>query len=131
MAPCAGRPYNHLMEDIQSRDLIATIKADLIAAMKAKEALDVSALRSLLARISNAEAVPAAQTTIETTSRIAGAGSGVGSTEAPRKQLSITEIREIIQDEIQEMQAARQQLDESSAYAVELSHKTDILLKYR
>ncbi|HVQ43942.1 MAG TPA: hypothetical protein VMT30_03165 [Candidatus Saccharimonadia bacterium] len=117
------------MEDAQAHKLTTKIKANMIAATKARKSVEVSALRSLLARISNAEAVPADQSHIASSS-IAGASVGVGSTEAPRKQLSYMDVQEIIQAEIQEIQAAKQRLDGSSDYVAELDQKIVIVSAY-
>jgi hypothetical protein len=103
----------------------------MVGAMKGRKSVEVSALRSLLARISNAEAVPVPDQTHMAPGPIAGAGFGVGSTEVPRKQLSYADIQAVIQDEIQEAQAAKQQLDGSSAYAIELNQKIAILQAYQ
>ncbi len=123
--------YNGAMEDTQAHELVVRIKADMVRAMKDRKGIEVSASRSLLASISNAEVVPAPNQTHVTSDHIAGASAGVGSTEVPRKQLSYTDLQVIIEDEIQEIQAAKEQLDESSDYAIELDQKIAMLRGYQ
>jgi uncharacterized protein YqeY len=76
------------------------MKADLINAMKSREHLKVATLRSVLAALDNAEAVPVSgQRTV--------AEPVIGqSHEVPRKVLSEEEITQIIQREIDERKAA-------------------------
>ena len=81
--------------------LRAALRRDLVSAMKAREAESVAALRTAIAAIDNAEAVPAEGTRQATTSRhFAGARAGVGATEAARRELSGGDIRAILDDQI-------------------------------
>ena len=83
------------------RALRAALRRDLVSAMKAREAQAVSALRTAIAAIDNAEAVPAAEASQPTTStHFAGARAGVGATEAARRELSDGDIRAILGDQI-------------------------------
>jgi uncharacterized protein len=95
--------------------------------MKNRELTKLSALRSLLARLHNAESVTRPDDAPETGGPIAGATAGVGSTEAPRKQLTLTEVQAIIQAEIQEIETTLRQLNESSEYAAELREKLVVI----
>jgi hypothetical protein len=73
-------------------DLPARLRLALRTALKARDATAVSALRSALSAISNAEAidpVPAASTGHP---HIAGAAGGLGAGEAPRRHLTQTQI---------------------------------------
>jgi uncharacterized protein len=117
------------MQDTRAHELVTRIKTDLVVAMKKRATTEVSALRALLARISNAEAVPPPDKSPIASSRVAAAG--VGSTEMPRKQLSYTDLQAVIQAEINEIQTAKQQLPETDPYAIELNQKLAILQSYQ
>lgn len=79
------------------------LRAALKDAMKGRERDAVTALRSALAAIDNAEAVDASPTKLETTSEhVAGASIGAGSAEAMRRELSEVEIRAILEREMSE-----------------------------
>lgn len=82
------------------------LRADLLEARKTKDTAHMQTLKSLIARVDNAEAIPTAQTGVEVDNQFfAGAKSGLGSTEAERKVLSMQDIRDIIASEIAEIEA--------------------------
>jgi uncharacterized protein len=88
------------------------LRADLLAAMKAKDRGAVAAIRSALSAIANAEAVPApAPTTGD--GPIAGAVSGVAATDAPRRDLSDDQVRRILRAEITEREHEANAYDEA------------------
>ncbi len=74
--------------------------------MKARDAAAVSALRSALAAIDNAESVDAPSVGKKYSGPIAGAVSGLGAAEAPRRELSEDEIEDIVRAEVAERRAA-------------------------
>ena len=76
------------------------MKIDLMNAMKAREQLKVATLRSVLAALDNAEAVPAVERP-RLTAPVIGQ-----SQEVPRRVLSEEDIRTIIQREADERNAA-------------------------
>jgi hypothetical protein len=81
--------------------LRAALRAGLITALKARDADALAALRTAIAAIDNAQAVPAPGTKPSATSaHVAGARSGPGSTEAARQQLSLSELRQILLGQI-------------------------------
>jgi hypothetical protein len=83
--------------------LRAALRQGLTAALKARDSDAVAALRTTIAAIDNAEAVPALDTSPPATSvHIAGSRSGPGSTEAARRQLSASELGDILRGEIAE-----------------------------
>jgi hypothetical protein len=87
--------------DTAPQALRDALRRDLSSAMKAREPDAVSALRTAIAAIDNAEAVPAPETGPATTSsHIAGARAGVGAAEAARRQLSAGQQRAILRDQI-------------------------------
>ena len=102
--------------------LITQIQQDMRQAMKRKDLLAVNTLRSVLARIHNAEAVPQRNET--------NLSVGVGSTEAARKQLSEHDIQSIIIDELEEINTTFHALDPHSEYAAELQKKAGIVQTY-
>jgi uncharacterized protein YqeY len=77
-------------------------------AMLGKDVVAASALRSALAALGNAEAVPPDQLPAAGIGRtpIAGALAGLGAGEAARRNLSAADIAEIVRTEITERQVA-------------------------
>lgn len=76
------------------------MKADLTQAMKARDSLAVTTLRSVLGAIDNAEAIPVTEAKIPVEPVIGK------SNEAPRKLLTAADIRQILQHEIEDRRAA-------------------------
>jgi uncharacterized protein len=77
------------------------LRRDLTSAMKAREPDAVSALRTAIAAIDNAEAVPAPDGNQASTSgHIAGARVGVGAAEAARRDLSASQQQAILRDQV-------------------------------
>ena len=85
--------------------LRAALRHGLVTALKARDTDALAALRTTIAAIDNAEAVPVPvpDTSRSATSvHIAGSRSGPGSTEAARRQLSASELRDILAGQITE-----------------------------
>ena len=79
------------------------LRLGLTAAMKARDRDALAALRTAIAAIDNAEAFPAPDAALPTTSaHIAGARSGLGSAEAARRELSASELRDILRGQVSE-----------------------------
>jgi uncharacterized protein YqeY len=77
------------------------LRRDLARAMKAREPDAIAALRTAIAAIDNAEAVPAPATGPATTSaHFAGARAGVGAAEAARRDLTDSQQRAILRDQV-------------------------------
>lgn len=74
------------------------MREDLRAAMKARDAVRTSALRTALAAIDNAEAVPAEtrHARTEASEHVAGATAGLGSAEVARRRLDDAETAAIV-----------------------------------
>ncbi len=103
--------------------------------MKARRPEAVSALRSALAAVDNAEAVEDDGGPVEETSaHVAGAREGVGSTEARRRALSDDDLRAILRAEVEERvadadryeaagqaEAARRRRDEAAVIGAHLA----------
>jgi hypothetical protein len=108
----------------------ARLRLALRAALKAKDAVAVSALRSVLAAISNAEAVPPNPGTAPAASQhVAGGAAGLGSAEAERKILSRQETARIVEDEVAERQSAARQYEAAghSERAGRLRHEIQVI----
>src|SRR5262249_52448253 len=112
-------------------ELPAQLSAALSEAMRARDATAVSALRSALAAISNAEAVPARDGAIPGpgSPHVAGAVAGLGAAEAPRIGLGEAEISGIIRAEITERLDAAAGFERSgrAARAARLRGEAEIL----
>lgn len=97
-------------------DFTKLIQKDIQEAMKNGQELEVSAMKTLLARINNAEAVDPTES---------------DKTEVPRKVLTPGEIADIIQAEFDEIDATLANLEETSQYAAELKAKAATIERYR
>lgn len=82
------------------------MRTDLKTAMKARDAMVVSALRTTLAALDNAEAVDASDGPAIGDGPIAGAQAGVGSTEVPRRELAMSEVRAVLDVQVAERVSA-------------------------
>lgn len=90
----------------------AGLRTALRAAMKAKDTVAASALRSVLAAIANAEAVPqGSETATAASQHIAGGTAGLGSAEAERRRLTREETARIVREEMSDREAAARQYD--------------------
>ena len=77
------------------------LRRDLAMAMKARQPDAVAALRAAIAAIDNAEAVPAPEARqAATSSHIAGARAGLGAAEAARRDLSDSDQRAVLREQI-------------------------------
>jgi uncharacterized protein YqeY len=93
--------------------LRSRLRADLTVALKARDGVAVSALRSALAAIENAEAVDAGphggpQGASE---HIAGAARGAGAGDRPRRDLREAEVRAIMREHVDELERVAAQYD--------------------
>jgi uncharacterized protein len=92
--------------------LRATLRADLVTAMKLRRPEAVAALRTAIAAIDNAEAVEAPDGIAEVASEhVAGARTGVGSTEVQRRVLSLGEVRTLLRAQVEERRTEADRLD--------------------
>ncbi|MUL80734.1 MULTISPECIES: glutamyl-tRNA amidotransferase [unclassified Mycolicibacterium] len=82
------------------------LRHSLLSARKSRDTTRVTAIRSALSAIDNAETPQADRTDTRIGGSIAGAVSGVGSTEIARRVLSDAEIRDLIQAEVDEQLTA-------------------------
>jgi len=84
--------------------------AALTSSMKARDRLAVSALRSALARVSNAEAVHVGS--VPRAGAIEDARVGAGAADAPRRELTEADVRGIVEAEVAEHDHAAQHLSD-------------------
>jgi uncharacterized protein len=107
------------------------LRAALPAAMKARDAAAVAALRSALAAIDNAEAVEAAPPppTAATHPDLAGTTVGVGATETGRRDLEEPEVERLVRAEITDRRAAAQAYERAGRHdrARRLRAEADVL----
>lgn len=114
-------------------ELATRMRADLTAAMRARDRGRVGVLRATLSAIANAEAVDTgSESTSESSGAIAGATSGAGSTELERRQLTEDDVRAVIATERDELlESARALADAgSAARAEELRAGAGVLDRY-
>lgn len=85
----------------------ASLRAGLKTALKNRDRVATTALRSALAAIDNAEAVPVDQLSTATgTEHVVGAALGVGASEAQRGELTEADVRAIVENEVLERTTA-------------------------
>jgi uncharacterized protein YqeY len=82
------------------------LRRDLTAALKARDRVAIAALRSALAAIDNAEAVPVDQSVHSTESEHVAGAVGLGGAEVQRRQLTDTDLQAIVQNEVRERSVA-------------------------
>lgn len=84
------------------------LRDGLKTALKSRDRTAIAALRSALAAIDNAEAIPADQA-VDTTvghEHVAGAAAGLAAAEAPRRSLTEADLRSIVENEVRERTVA-------------------------
>jgi uncharacterized protein YqeY len=95
-------PEDHTPADAGA--LRAQLRVALTDAMKARDTVAVRVLRTTIGAIENAEAVPAGAFPGSDASQghIAGAATGVGATEAARREMTVDDVLEIVGQEMRE-----------------------------
>ena len=114
--------------------VLTALRRDLAAAMKAQDSVSVSALRSALAAIANAEAVDASAESLRPTesSHFAGSVSGLGNAEVQRRVLGEGEMERLVGAEAEERQSVARDLERAGRHerAARLRAEADVLLRY-
>jgi uncharacterized protein len=87
----------------------------LLAARKDRDAVRVSALRSALSAIDNAETPDSARVDAAPSGTIAGGVVGLGAAEVARRELRDAEIRSLLQSEVDERLSAAGAIDTTHA----------------
>jgi len=106
------RSYRPSMEPMTSSPLRSAMRDALTVAMKDRNRLATSALRSALAAIDNAEAVDVSLAPPEQPGVIAGGVVGLGAGEVARRTITDDDVRTILRDAITEREAAAAQYEE-------------------
>jgi uncharacterized protein YqeY len=83
----------------------------LLAARKERDALRVSALRSALSAIDNAETPDNGDLDVPTGGAVAGSVPGLGAAEVPRRVLTDAAIRTLLRTEVDERMVAAEQMN--------------------
>lgn len=96
---------------MDDESIAARLRSALRAAMKSKDPVAAAALRSALAAIANAEAVPQEDRAAAASQHIAGGTAGLASAEAERRTLTPEDAARIIENEICERQTAARQYE--------------------
>jgi uncharacterized protein len=114
-------------------DIRTRLRRALTGALKARDAGAVSALRSALSAIGNAEAVDpgaAGRPGASGSMHFAGAAAGLGAAEAERRHLTEADVAAIVRAEAADREAAASQYERSGhdGQAAELRHGTRALL---
>jgi hypothetical protein len=88
------------------------LRRDLRAAMKSQQRNEMAALRTLIAAIDNAESVRDASSSSSPSAseHVAGAVRGLGAADAPRRSLSESDLKRIIETELWERDAQAERL---------------------
>ena len=110
-------------------DLRIRLRTELTRAMKHRDRLATAALRSAIAAIDSAEAVPVAQTPSAEAGPIAGAVAGLGTAEVPRRDLTARDVVAVIESEIAERRLAAVEIEEAGRpeRAAELRREAETL----
>ena len=101
---------------MNATQLRTELRAALRTALRARDRTTTQALRSAISAVDNAEAVP----TDARAGAIEAAAVGVGATEADRRHLSTTDLRAVLQAEVDERHAAA---DECATAAPETAER--------
>jgi uncharacterized protein YqeY len=98
---------------MSTSNLRAALRAALTQALSSRDPVAAAAIRSALAAIANAEAVPPAQVSARRTSSeyIAGAAAGLGAAEAVRRELTEADVAAIVSAEISDRRSAAHDYD--------------------
>jgi uncharacterized protein YqeY len=88
-----------------------TLRARLLTARKDRDAIRVSALRSALSAIDNAETPDVEDLDVPAAGTIAGSVAGLGAAEVPRRVLTGAAIRTLLRAEIDDRLLAAEQMD--------------------
>jgi uncharacterized protein YqeY len=88
-----------------------TLRARLMTARKDRDAIRVSALRSALSAIDNAETPDVEDLDVPAAGTIAGSVAGLGAAEVPRRVLTGAAIRTLLRAEIDDRLLAAEQMD--------------------
>ncbi|WP_026820534.1 GatB/YqeY domain-containing protein [Arthrobacter castelli] len=110
-----------------------TMRRDLKTAMKARDRVAVTAIRSALAAIDNAEAIPVERSVAENgTAEVAASAVGIGAAEADRRDLDAEDMRAIVEAEVNDRTAVAGEYEQAghSDAGDKLRAEADVLRGY-
>jgi uncharacterized protein YqeY len=112
---CPQIPLAPMVAGVQDIPTRQRLQLALREALRARDTIAVSALRTALSAIDNASAVPVEATPAAGTGgpHFAGAVSGLGAAEAERRILTEPEVEQIVRTEVAERQAAAHSYDQA------------------
>ncbi|WP_222598191.1 GatB/YqeY domain-containing protein [Lentzea tibetensis] len=114
--------------------MIASLRDALKTALKARDRVAISALRSALSAIENAEAVPVEDSSLPLTGNehFAGATAGLGAAEAVRKELTEADVLAIVAKEARDRTTAAEEYEQlgRADEAARLRAEAEVLAKY-
>ena len=107
----------------------AGLQAALTGALRRRDKVAASALRSGLSALASAEAISPVPLAGTSSPHIAGAAAGLGAAEAPRRTLTPAEAQQVIAAEISERLAAADGYDQAghAERAGQLRREADVL----
>jgi uncharacterized protein YqeY len=110
-------------------DLRIVLRTHLTRAIKHRDRLATAALRSAIAAIDSAEAVPAAQTPSAEAGPVAGSVVGLGVAEAPPQHLTARDVVAVLESEIAERRAAATEVEAAGDQdrAADLRREADVV----
>jgi uncharacterized protein YqeY len=118
---------------VSPSDVRTRLRADLVAAMKARRPEVVGVLRSAVAALDNAEAVESAGPATDPSSvHVAGSRAGVGSTEASRRRLTDADIASVLRGEVDARITEAERYDDHGQHdaAARLRREAEVLRGY-
>lgn len=98
--------------------LLTTLRSDITSALKARDSVKVSVIRSLLASIANAEAVPHSPSTDAV---------GVYAGDAARRSIEVEDVRGLLEEEKAERTGAAGEYTDPAA--IERMHREAALIE--
>jgi uncharacterized protein len=111
-----------------------SLRDDLKAALKARNRVAITALRSALAAMENAESVPADRPLDSSTGNehVAGAATGLGAADVERRQLTEADLRSIVENEMRERSVAADEYEQigRTDLAERLRAEAEVLSRY-
>lgn len=108
------------LESIQSR-----LRADLTAAMRAKDRAATTTIRNLLAALDNAQAVPS-----EERAGALEAAVGLGAAEVARAELSPDQVAAVLQRELDEVRSSAAEYERLGQDGTQLRESEALILRY-
>jgi hypothetical protein len=120
-------------QDTDPQTLRDALRRDLTRAMKAREPDAVAALRTAIAAIDNAEAVPQVdENPVGTSGHIASARAGLGAAEAARLNLTASQQQGIVRDQVSGYTAEAEHYDALGQHAAasRLRNQASVLTAY-